>query len=315
MCYKKATYTTVWEGNTLWITFDYSNVKPYYRNHSISFDIASDGAGITGIVFENFDDCSSRIYDPSSSALINASYTTLYESVVYGTLNALVKVTDFESGRTQYLKDVAQAAVNLLAHGSYRIGLQVRIDAVTVIPDSKTVMVDFNGSGTSTPYYTLAAPWNTMVMAKIASGSTLSNLLDTNSSATSLGILIVDAFSDTGTNGVSGDGLPFPSGMPFGAVRDYYQVTYPATSSLKLTGCDNAKKYDFRIFSGRAFSGNLCFITVGGVQKSINVKNNTQNTLSWTDVVPVSGEILITVSGEASGWNGFLNCMEIIEHS
>lgn len=312
MCYKWVSWSEHWVGNTLWLTFDYTNVDSDFRNHSLSLKVTSD-TNITSISFENFDEKSFKINTPATTALINFSYKTRYETTLFNVLAALVRVVEFENIKTQAYKDAAQAAVLLLANGSYRQGLQGRIDSVTVIADSKTIQIDFNGG---TPTYNAPVPWNIMPETKLAAGSTLLNLLDTTSSVTPLGLLVTTSFNTWGSNGLSSTdpNQTLPRGYPYQAVRDYFQANNPNTCSLKITGCTAGKKYDIYIMGARAFTGGDTEYNVQGVVRTLMCKNNISNTASWIDVIPVNGEITISVLGK-NGFAGYLNVLEIIEHN
>ena len=285
------------------ITIDFSRVDSDFRNHALSLNVQG-GANIASVEYLNFDTTSHKI--TGSSALVNASYKPKYERSIFNRLRADVAVFDYEAAKTLAYKTAAQDAVTLLPNGTFRTALQARLDAVVLIPDSRTFQVDFgsNLTGRVTP-----APWNNFSAAdSFAAGTTISNLLDTMSTASGLSVTLTSAW--TVESGVD----PSATGQiyPVSATRDTIIVVYPRTGTLEINGCQSGKTYTVNILSARAWIGDMTPFVVQGVTKSINAKNNISTLLTWSGVIPVAGKITVSVT-PASGNTAYLNVMEIIE--
>jgi len=296
------------------ISIDFSQCGNEFRYHRSSFVISTD-ATVTGITFTGYDTTSYKINHKSlgnGNVLVNVEYLPKYENALYKRLNSLVQVEKFETTMLAVDEVIAQAAVNLLLVGNYRTELQSRIDAVTVIPDSVNVKIDL---GASTATYPMATPWNNLQYATstvIPAGYGIANLLSMTSQSTGFSIYVTSQFTQAGSNGASDNGTLL---YPYPAHRDSFQTAITTYGVLTLSGLNDAKLYDVKLYASRASITSVQKYTVNGVIKTQDIKDNRTVTTDFLNVSPISGTITIRVEGNTASTVGHLSIIDLTEHS
>jgi hypothetical protein len=296
------------------ISVSFANCGAEFRYHRLSFVISTD-ASVTGVTFAGYDKASYKINHKSlgnGNVLVNIEYMPTYESALFRRLNSLVVVERAEATRLQADKDTAQTAVNLLLVGNYRATLQNRVNAISIIPDSTTVKIDL-GSNLAT--YPMTSPWNNLKYAPstvVPVGYGLSNLLSITSVATPWGISVTAQFSNIGAQGASDNGTLI---YPYPAHRDSFQTAAGTYGELTITGLDNSKLYDVKLYASRASITSVQKWTVNGTVKTQDIKDNRTVTTDFLNVVPVNGTVVIRVEGNTGSTVGNLSIIEMTEHS
>lgn len=319
---KNIGYTVAIDGTTVTVTFNFAGVDPEFRNHAFTFTVDSD-VNITNITSENFDEFSSNFATfgaDDSEALVNVAYKPKYEAAVVQRGDVEVKVSRLENTQSSGDQTIAQAAVDNLPNGPFRDGMQVRIDGVTIIPDSQIYQIDF---GQNLAGYILTFPWNDMLSNDGLSpgGASLASLNSTTSSNATIGVEITTAFAALETNVPFGSGegtLPFP----YEACRDGWET--PAASgtggqsAFKLTGLDPTKVYDLLFYGSRGFVHNETIYTVTGATTdsgTLVTRDNVSGTITVAGIAPDgSNEISITVEGDGSN-RGYINVLQLTERN
>ncbi|MEI9947306.1 MAG: carbohydrate-binding protein [Chitinophagaceae bacterium] len=166
--------------------------------------------------------------------------------------------------------------------------------------------------------YNLDAPakWNSMTAASI------SNLHDEDGTPTGVGVAFDDPFwkpYDAGPNTFNNSGV-----YPDVVLREFYYFGYqqyfpaPNTVNVSVTGLDPAKKYKLTFYAGSNFNDGIITnngttkYTVGATTVELAVENNTQNTVSISDLSPdAGGTIVFTMNKGANTDIGYLNALVI----
>lgn len=294
------------------IKIDFSDCDNEFRYHRLSFVISTD-VNVTNIEFSGYTKTSYQINHKSlgnGNVLVNVEYMPLYESALFRRLNSLVLVENFEISRIEDDKTIAQNAVDLLNNGEYKSTLQGRIDAVELVPESQTILIDV---GTDIATYPTPAPWNNLVVANgtspIVTGTGIDNLINTLSEATDFGIHVTEPFDDAGSSGASDDGNLL---YPYSAHRDAFRINGGAYAELTITGLSTSNTYDVKLYASRAFIPCVQKYTVNGEIQTFDIDDNRTTTVDFTDITGVS-EIVIGIQGNDSGTVGHINVIELIE--
>ncbi|GAB4237984.1 MAG: hypothetical protein Tsb0034_13400 [Ekhidna sp.] len=177
------------------------------------------------------------------------------------------------------------------------------IEVVEVIYD--TVLVN-TGRNTS---LVAAAPWNNFLGVPNA-GTTISNLLDTEGNNTGISIEILDTWDGGNTNGmVTGN----DSGVyPDDVMENYFADNGNAPHQFKISGLSSNKIYNLTFFGSRAniSTDRFSIYSSNGTSVSLNVRNNSSETVSINGLVPdANGEIIFDVTKNGS-WK-YLNALVI----
>jgi RHS repeat-associated protein len=161
---------------------------------------------------------------------------------------------------------------------------------------------------------TTATGWTNIT--SVVAGSIIP-LKDSNGNTTSLNLEVVTEPSanyfggndwiSTGYNGQMAD-------YPISAVNDSH-LAWSGGGSYKLTGLDNSKVYDLRIFGSRSASGTdrEGLYTVNGQQKILQAANNSSRTVLFDNIAPINGIITINFNVAPGSAFGYINVMDIIE--
>ena len=154
----------------------------------------------------------------------------------------------------------------------------------------------------------IGSPWNGIV------AQTTSNLKDYQNNTTSIGITFPYSFHSGNQGATTGNN----SGVyPDAVLQDYYLFGpswIASAGGATLTGLDPAKSYNLTflgssVFNIAADNGSTGY-TVNGQTVTLNVQNNTQNTVTINNLTPAAdGTLAITMTpGTAAG---YLNALVI----
>ncbi|MBE7177544.1 MAG: fibronectin type III domain-containing protein [Mucilaginibacter polytrichastri] len=175
---------------------------------------------------------------------------------------------------------------------------------------SSTILVNFH-SNFQNAVTAPGAPWNTF-NSQIASGSRLSNLKDTNSNTTGVGLTLLTSWSGHFNNGpTTGNN----SGIyPDNVLQTFYFNSNDTKMQVRVTGLDTAKRYNFTFmgaWSAQSWS-EVTNYTIGDASVTLQAINNTANTAQIKGVVPnAAGEITFGVQRAAGSTFAFLNALAI----
>lgn len=325
------TYDIQIDGTTVTVTFDFSGVNPLFREHAVSLLIDSDTT-INSISYSGFPTNSHSIASRTGSdggtydALVNVAYRPEYDKAVTNRVTGQVLVSRAEVTKTQEDVDTAQAFLDTLAAGSFNSALQTRLDAIVVTPESRVISIDFGSSAVGSP---TPAPWNNMTGTTSATptATTISDLLDSTSNATGIGLEVTTQFSLVQGN-TKANASHVNNPFPYTALRDSWETTPSGFGVWKLTGLNSSKRYDFIFCSSRGFTDQDTLYTVTGsttVSDYHLTKNNgdgdVYDTAVVTGIAPdTNGDISVRVEGSVgltpnSSHQGFMGAVQITERN
>lgn len=155
-------------------------------------------------------------------------------------------------------------------------------------------------------------PWNNLT------GLVTNNLRDESNNVTNVGLNFQTSWWATFTDGATTGNN---SGVyPDAVLRDYYYFGIfggPETVNVAVTGLETGARYNLTflgssIWGGAANNGTTSF-TVGSQTVSLNVQNNTQNTVSINDLTPDANGTIVFTLGKvgANTPAGFFNSLVI----
>ncbi|HTR27982.1 MAG TPA: PA14 domain-containing protein [Puia sp.] len=160
------------------------------------------------------------------------------------------------------------------------------------------------------------SPWNVMN----ASG-TATNFVDSKGNPTTVGLNFQPGWWVTFNNGpVTGNNTGI---YPDKVEQDYFffgsypgVFTAPNTDSVQVTGLDPAQTYSLTFYSGSIWNAQVdngtTTFSCQGQNGSLEVQNNTQNTVTLSGLQPdASGIITFTLGLGANTTVGYLNALEI----
>ena len=169
-------------------------------------------------------------------------------------------------------------------------------------PSAQTVYMDMRYNSPAAP-----APWNNIY------GVSTTNLLDANGVATGIGLQFQNtSWYAWNAGAVTGNN----SGVfPDAAISDYFYFGIygaPATVNVALTGLNTASTYNVTLFGSSTYTGagtnGSTIYAINGVQKSVNVSFNQQNTATFTGITPDNtGSITVNMSVAAGSPYGVVN--------
>lgn len=213
------------------------------------------------------------------------------------------------SGTLNLQPNFAQAGVyNVIAKVIDGNGGEETVNfTITVIntePSAETVYMSMQYN--SAP---AAAPWNNI------NTTTVNNLLNSNGQATPISIQFQNTPWNAGDAGtVTGNN----SGVyPDNVIRDYFwfgNYGAPETVDIQLSGLVANNKYDLSFLSSSSWFGvpdnGITVYTIGSVSKSLYAQNNSQNTVTFGNVVAsATGTITVTVSKGPGAPYGMVNAI------
>lgn len=173
--------------------------------------------------------------------------------------------------------------------------LTVNIIVNDVVPPSETVYMSMRYA--SAP---AASPWNNI------NATNTTGLKNANGVVTTTGI----EFMGTGWNaGDAGAVTGNNSGVyPDNVIRDYFWFGIygaPETITMNLKGLTAGAKYNVTLFGSSSWSAfpdnGTTIYTINGVSKSIHVQGNSQNTVTFTNIIPNASGIISVLMSKAAG--------------
>ena len=157
------------------------------------------------------------------------------------------------------------------------------------------------------------APWN-----NVATTNTTS-LLNSNGQSTPIGLEFLGTPWNGGNAGaVTGNN----SGVyPDAVMRDYFYFGVfgaPETVNVNLKGLDPLGKYNVTLYGNSAWTGlgnnGTTVYSINGVQKPLYVDNNTQNTVTFSSIIPnASGIITVNMSKGVNTPYGLLTSIVLVK--
>ncbi len=175
------------------------------------------------------------------------------------------------------------------------------LTVTNVAPTEEKVFINVKYTSADAP-----APWNNV------SATNTNGLLNSNGASTPIGIEFLGTPWNGGNAGtVTGNN----SGVyPDAVLRDYFYFGVfgaPETVNVNLKGLDPSGKYNVTLYGNSGWTGlgnnGTTVYSINGVQKPLYVDNNTQNTVTFSSVVPnASGIITVNMSKGAATPYGLL---------
>lgn len=172
-------------------------------------------------------------------------------------------------------------------------------------------LIDFGTAGNQTT----ATGWNNVT--DVVDGTTI-DLITATGATSAIDLVVVsepqNGFDvnggDSNFQGYNGQVLDYP----VTACNDSHYA-YTTGGSYKLTGLDNTKTYDIRIFGSRlpVSDTRVALYTINGQQQTLEGANNTSQTVLFSNIVPASGVITIGFAAASGSTFGYLNVMDITE--
>jgi len=183
----------------------------------------------------------------------------------------------------------------------------IALDTFTVVvvdktPPAQRVFMSMRAGSPAAP-----APWNNIY------GTSTNNLVDADGNATGIGL----QFLNTAWYGGNAGAVTYNNTAvyPDAAIADYYFFGIygaPATADVQLTGLNTTATYNVTLFGSSTYTGagtnGSTIYTINGVQKSLNIGFNQQNTVTFSSIAPDnSGNITVNLSLAAGSPYGAVN--------
>jgi len=328
MVKQNSVVSQVLDGDQLTITIDATNVPANLKNYSLSLLVSAS----TAISSINYGTDFTYHTDNKTTGLINLDWG----------VNAYVKnditrveslVTAAEVSKRQSDIDVAEAYVSLLTTNptSIKTAFESRLDAIEV--PLRTWYVNVNGvilancdlATTTKTYPSANHPsynWNyfTVGLDSSVSCSDLLNLRDSDNQLSSLSLSNTAPFKNGGllSTSTTNNSAIYPDVVIEDKAQIYTAISTPA--KVKIYGLESIKTYNIKLYGYTSSTGvtgdsAITNYTIASTTKELIVKENLNNTVEFVNVVPVSGEIEITVMPKDESWgSGVLNAIEIKEN-
>jgi len=241
--------------------------------------------------------------DPS---LIGSSWIDITGGTITYTL------TEPDGLKTVYfkLKNASDAVSSIL---SYSINLNRQ----------KRILVDIGSSNASYQTGTMGNPqttdnvWNNLYSAAnatpVATGNTVSPLVDVSGAATSFSMVVSTSFSDWEANGGADNPLAI---YPYTAYKDSFIANFGTVGELTLLNLNPANLYTVKCFGARGFTSNRTIYTIDGVSQPLLTQNNISSVVTFSGVSPdINNNIIIRVGGTAGypDTNGYISVLDIYE--
>jgi len=182
--------------------------------------------------------------------------------------------------------------------------LVVNVSVSDAPPTTETVYMSMVYNSALAP-----APWNNIT------GTVTNNLKNSNGVVTSTGIDFLGTPWNAGNAGaVTGNNTGV---YPDVVIRDYFWFGIygaPETVNVNLKGLSAGVQYNVTLFGSSSWTGvpnnGTTIYTINGVAKSLYVHNNSQNTVTFNNIIPNgSGNIVINMSKAAGTPYGVLTAI------
>ncbi|MDD3285183.1 MAG: putative Ig domain-containing protein [Patescibacteria group bacterium] len=328
MVKQNISFSQVLSGNQLTIELDSSSVPANLRHYALTLLIDAD-APISSI---DYGSDFTHHSDNKTDGLINLDWgINPYSLTDVSRVENLVATA--EASKRQSDIDVARSYNNLLTDSSHssvsalKASYADRLDAI-VIP-LKTWYVNIKGGVTFAANCASSATasfspspynWNHFYVGKgeLLCGD-LVNLKDSDGQASTLSLANTAPFDGGLSSASTGNnsGL-YPDAVLVDNASIYSSAGNPA--KIKIYGLENIKTYNIKLF-GYTSAGHVSEdvdttnYTIGTTTLPLIVQGNISNYVEFIDVLPVNGEIEITIVPKVPSWGfGMLNAMEIKEN-
>ncbi|MBL0739818.1 fibronectin type III domain-containing protein [Chryseolinea lacunae] len=186
-------------------------------------------------------------------------------------------------------------------------GASAYTPVVTATTGLRRFLIDFG----SPSVQTTVSGWNNVTTP--ATGTTVS-LVESTGAPSSLSLLIVkDPSNGYAANNTSGSTTAVLD-YPVSAVSDSH-FGWGSGGSYRISGLDNSKVYNLRIFGSRLYVGDSRkgTFTINGQQQILETANNTSQTIVFKGMVPVSGTLTINFAVATGSTFTYINVLDIVE--
>ena len=239
------------------------------------------------------------------STFSGASWITINGDITY-TLSEPDgdKIVYFKIGN---IYDVVSSTLN------YTIKLN-RVNRILIDIGSSniTYQTGLNGAPSTT-----GITWNNLYsignITPIATGNTVTPLVNTIGNSQSFSIVVSSVFSQYETNGGVQNSA---STYPYTAYRDSFNAISGTYGELKLYNLNSSNTYSIKCFGARGFVNNRTIYTVNGNSQPLLTKDNIHLTANFNNVIPINNEIIIRVEGDITynDPSGYISVLDIIEN-
>lgn len=245
--------------------------------------------------------------DGNETDVLSWSFEGLPSFATLDTTTAGTAVLNFAPGFTDHGEYSITATINDGKGGTASKTFNVN---VTDVKPGQVIYVNFTrgGSGLESP-----APWNNLNKVP-ALNDLFPSLVDEEGVASNIGLKVTSNWAAIG-NGTNTTGTVTGnnSGVYPDAVLKSSFWTDNRAQTIQIYGLDPATKYNFTMLGSRSGTDNRTGLyTLNGVTQSLNASGNTQNTITFSEVTPLSDGTLTLSIVRASGSGGvYLNSLVI----
>ncbi|WP_224997463.1 fibronectin type III domain-containing protein [Cesiribacter sp. SM1] len=180
--------------------------------------------------------------------------------------------------------------------------VNINVTVAEVVTNQK-VLINFNDSF----HEQAQAPWNNV--ARYPSlGTKLNNAYNTEGVSTSTDIRFIDGFgrAEGGTVTGSDANQDFPDAV----LKTHYYGFTDQERQIKISGLNPDLSYSFTIIGSKAYAEDVQIITIyniNGIDKQLDVRNNTTNSVRFTNISTATGEIILSVRPEDPKQYSYIN--------
>ncbi len=147
-----------------------------------------------------------------------------------------------------------------------------------------------------------SSDWNNLITS---SNGTIHHLKNGKGQLTDLDLFVASSEIYTSIYG------SYPGIYPDEVMRTSWRADNYSTKTIQIMNLDESKIYKFEILGSFSAGDYVTNYTISNITKSLNVANNTHNTVSWI-IKPSSNNIDISWSGSSFSY-GFLNSLIMTE--
>ncbi len=318
-------------GNVLTIEIDTTSVPANLKNYALSLLVSSDNNAVIDSI--NYGTDFTYHSDNKATGLINIDWgVNSYSKNDITRVESLV--SEAETSKRKSDIDIARSYVDLLTTNpaSIKTSYVSRLDAIVVPLRTWYINVkgitnlvncnDYNGATTTKSYSPSIYNWNLFTVGNTSATACgdLSNIRDSDNQISNISLSNTAPFKNGGlpTADTGNNSAIYPDAVIGSAGQIYSSVTTPA--KVKISGLESIKTYNIKLYgytSATGATGNsaITLYTIGSTTKELIVKSNTTSTVEFLNVIPIAGEIEVTVAPKVAAWGyGFLNAFEIKEN-
>lgn len=169
--------------------------------------------------------------------------------------------------------------------------------------------------------YPSSTGWNNLAIGSTGAG--IAALRDAAGNPSTVSFQITDGFWQATKGSANKDGTTSSTLYPAPATRDSFFIGTLSGSTdnqaaVRLGGLNNAALYNVTLYASRmtsdAISDRTTIYTINGTSKNLQVRNNINDKVTFTNVKPVSGIIDIMVTKPTSSIFGYLGIIDVLEN-